>query len=147
MLVLTRRIGEEIVIGGHIRLTRADDAKLPPSPATVLKAMAEAGKPGPEHRKLDPLVGDWTFTMRLWTDPNQSPAEVKGTVQRKWIMGERFVQETVQGECDGKPFEGMGLLGYHNGEKKFTTTRACGRRGKTGETGAGRLARQPASPT
>src|SRR5262249_28210911 len=29
-------------------------------------------------------------------------------------------------EYDGKPVEGMGLLGYHNGEKKFTFMRACG---------------------
>src|SRR5262249_22170437 len=35
-------------------------------------------------------------------------------------------QETVKGECNGKPYEGMGLLGYHNGEKKFTTVYACG---------------------
>ena len=60
--------------------------------------MEEAGKPGPEHRKLQPFVGDWTLTVRLWTDPSQPPAEAKGTVQRKWIMGGRFVQETAKVE-------------------------------------------------
>jgi len=106
----------------------ADDAKVPPSPAALLAALAEAGKPGPEHEKLKPLIGDWNFSLKMWTDPSQPAAELKGTIQRKWIMGGRFVQETVDGECSttGKKFEGLGLLGYHAGEKKFTITHACG---------------------
>src|SRR5262249_11775263 len=105
---------------------RADDAKSVPSPNTVLKALAEAGKPGAEHQKLQPFVGDWDLTLKLWTDPGQPPALVKATVQRQWIMGGRFVQETVRGEFEGKPFEGMGVLGYDSARKKFTTTRVCG---------------------
>jgi Protein of unknown function (DUF1579) len=104
----------------------ADDAKSIPSPDALLKLLADAGKPGPEHQKLQPLIGDWTFTLKLWTDPSQSPAELKGTVERKWIMDGRFVQETVKGEANGKSFEGLGLIGYHSGEKKFSTVRACG---------------------
>src|SRR5262245_32081758 len=107
---------------------RAEDAKSPPSPNALLAALAEAGEPGAEHKKLQPFVGDWNFTMKLWTDPSQPPAELKGTVERKWIMGGRFVQETVKGECSttGKTFEGVGLLGYDNGQKRFTSVRACG---------------------
>jgi hypothetical protein len=107
-------------------LTQADETNVPSSPAALLKALAEAGKPGPEHRKLEPFIGDWNLTMKLWTDPSQPPAEINAAAERKWIMGGRFVQESVRGECNGKSFEGLGLLGYHNGEKKFTTTRACG---------------------
>jgi hypothetical protein len=121
-LIVELAIGLTLLAG----LARAEDAKQPPSPADLLKALAEAGKPGSEHQKLQPFVGDWTVTMKMWTDSSQPPAEVKGTVERKWILGGRFIQETLKGECDGKPFEGTGLLGYHNGEKKFTTTRACG---------------------
>src|SRR5262245_55635137 len=84
----------------------ADEPKTPPSPEALLKALAEAGKPGPEHKKLERFVGQWTFTMKLWTDPGQPPAELKGTIERKWIMGGRFVQETARGECPktGKTF-------------------------------------------
>src|SRR5262245_8610645 len=78
-----------VVIGAP---TRADDAKTPPSPDALIKALAENGQPGPEHRKLDPLVGDWSLTIKMWTDPSQSPAEMKGTVERKWIMDGRFLQ-------------------------------------------------------
>ncbi len=112
-----------VVLAG---LTRAQDAKSPPSPEALLKVLAENGKPGAEHQKLQPFVGDWTFTLKVWTAPSQPPAEVKGTVERKWIMGGRFIQESVQGACNGKRFEGMGLLGYDNAQKKFTAVRVCG---------------------
>src|SRR5262249_49927390 len=45
--------------------------------------------------------------------------------------GGRFVEETIKGECLGKTFESLGLMGYHNGEKKFTAVRACGLCGTT----------------
>jgi hypothetical protein len=107
---------------------QAADTKTPPSPDELLKALAEAGKPGPEHQKLQPFVGHWTFTMKVWTDPSRPPAELKGTVERQWIMDGRFVQETVRGACakTGKTFEGTGLLGYDGAQKKFTHVKACG---------------------
>ena len=61
----------------------------------------------------------------MWTDPSQPPAEFKGTMETKWIMGGRFVQETARGEYDGKPFEGMGLWGYNAVDNKYTHVRAC----------------------
>jgi hypothetical protein len=77
---------------------------------------------------LETLVGYWNFTMKFWTDPNLPPAQMQGTLERKWIMDGRFVQETVLGQCatSGKTCEGMGLLGYNAAEKQFTCVRACG---------------------
>jgi hypothetical protein len=115
-----------LALGVLAGLGRAGDIESPPSPDTLLKALAEAGKPGPEHQKLQPFVGDWTFTLRVWTDPSQPQAEVTGTVERRWILGGRFIQESVQGEYKGKTFEGLGLLGYDNAQRKFTAVRACG---------------------
>jgi hypothetical protein len=117
-----------LLLGVLFPMTRAGEPKTPPSPDALLKVLAEAGKPGAEHKKLEPFVGKWTFTMKLWTDPKQAPAEIKGTIERKWIMDGRFVQETAQGKCakSGKTFEGMGLLGYDAAQKKFTCVKACG---------------------
>ena len=115
-----------VVLVVRAGLAQAEDAKGPPSPDALLKALAEAGKPGAEHQKLQPFVGDWNLTVRVWTDPSQPPAEAKGTVERKWIMGGRFLQENVKTECHGKTFEGLGLVGYDPGQKKFTAVRVCG---------------------
>jgi hypothetical protein len=128
-----------LLLGVLMHATQADEPTTPPSPDALLKALAEAGKPGAEHKKLEPFVGQWTFTMKLWTDPSQSPAELKGTVERKWIMDGRFIQETARGTCakTGKTFEGLGLLGYDAAQKKFTGVRACG---LTGTLSSGRIA-------
>jgi len=118
-----------VVLAVLVNASFGQDAKALPSPQALLKAMAEAGKPGPEHKKLQPFVGDWTFTAKLWTDPSLPPAVGKGTIQRQWIMGGRFVQENLKIEADGKTAEAMGLLGYDNAQKKFTTVWVCGLRG------------------
>ena len=116
------------LLGVLCQVALAEELKTPPSPEVLLKALADAGQPGAEHKKLEPLVGQWNFTMKFWTDPNQPPAQLQGTVERKWIMDGRFVQETVHGQCatTGKSCEGMGLLGYNAAEKQFTCVRACG---------------------
>src|SRR5262245_60310166 len=95
-----------LLCGVFVRVHQADEPKTPPSPEALLKALAEAGKPGPEHKKLQPLVGQWTFTMKFWTDPSQPPAEFSGTIERKWIMDGRFIQETARAQCPktGKTF-------------------------------------------
>jgi hypothetical protein len=117
-----------LVCGVVSQATRADEPKAPPSPDALLQALADAGKPGPEHKKLEPFVGQWTFTMRLWTDPSQPPAELNGTIERKWIMNGRFVQEIAHGACakTGKTFEALGLVGYDPAQKKFSVVKACG---------------------
>src|SRR5262245_15269187 len=125
MLQATGTAAVAVVLAALVGVGRAEDVKGPPSPETVLKALAEAGKPGPEHQKLQPFVGDWDLTVKMWTDPSRPPAELKGTVERRWIMGGRCVQETARGEFEGKPFDGLGLLGYDRGQKKYTATRAC----------------------
>jgi hypothetical protein len=116
-----------LLSGVLLHATGAGEPKTPPSPEAFLKALAEAGKPGVEHQKLQPFVGQWTFTMRFWTDPAQPPAELQGTVERKWIMDGRFIQETARGTCPktGKTFEGLGLVGYDPAQKKFSLVKAC----------------------
>jgi hypothetical protein len=128
MKAILRTMGMMVALVVLVNVAAAQDAKAPPSPQALLKAMEEAGKPGPEHKKLEPFIGDWTLSVKLWTDPKQPPAEAKGTAQRKWIAGGRFVQENVKLECStsGKSFEGLGFLGYNSGEKKFSTVRLCG---------------------
>lgn len=106
--------------------SNADDA---PSaiPDDLLKALAEAGEPGPGHAALQPLAGRWKYTGKFWMEPGQPPIETTGTIERKWILGGRFLEEKVAGTgFDGKPgFEGLGLLGYDNGQKQYTSTWLC----------------------
>lgn len=96
-------------------------------PQAMMKMMEEFARPSQEVKKLQPLVGSWNYTARFFMDPKQSPMESSGTVERKWILGNRFLHETYAGTgFDGKPgFEGRGVVGYDKGRKMFTSAWIC----------------------
>jgi hypothetical protein len=70
------------------------------------------GKPGPEHKALQKLVGKWSLTLKL--DGN----ETKGTAEFKSILGGQFVQEEASLTFFGHTMEWIGLYGYNRQEKK-----------------------------
>jgi hypothetical protein len=77
------------------------------------------GPPGPEHKLLEPLVGTWHATVKMWMDPSQKPDVSEGTLVRKSIMDGRFIQEDYSGKMMGKPFHGQGTIGYDRAKRKF----------------------------
>ncbi len=90
------------------------------------KLFAEIGTPGEAHQKLEPLVGKWTYTSKMWMDPSAPPLEGKGTCQRKWILGGRFLEENITGKGpDGSDFEARGTIGYDNVAKTYTYNWVC----------------------
>lgn len=111
-----------IAFASQSNVTQADETKGSQNPESALNALAEATQPGPEHKKLDPLVGQWTYSGKMWFDPNQSPIEMNGSIKRQWILGGRFVEEFVTGKGpDGKDFEGRGVVGYDKPRGKYTS--------------------------
>ncbi len=95
----------------------AQDAQEASAPSPdALERMA----PGPMHKELEPLIGNWQMTGKWRMTPDAPWEEFEAIVEREWIMGERFVQERVVSEFMGQPFEGMGIIGYDNTRKEFT---------------------------
>jgi hypothetical protein len=89
-------------------------------PDPMIQAMIKAGTPGPEHQRLTPLAGSWSGTVKMWMEPGKPPIEEACTSERKLILGGRFLQEEVKSQFFGQPFQGMGLTGYDNLQKKYT---------------------------
>ena len=81
----------------------------------------DMSKPGPEHKMLSTLAGTYEAKVKIYFDPNQPANESTGTLQRKMIMGGRFLEELYKGEIMGQPFFGMGLMGYDVMKKKYTS--------------------------
>jgi hypothetical protein len=113
-----------LILAGAVILaasqTLAADKDKPKATAEPnLEAYLKAAQPGPEHKRLEPLAGSWNVGVKMWMDPSKPPTESKGTAERKWILGGRFLQEAVKGEFLGQPFEGGGLTGYDNLQKKY----------------------------
>ncbi|MFN2476277.1 MAG: DUF1579 domain-containing protein [Chthoniobacterales bacterium] len=102
-----------------------------PSEADMMQMMAEMGKVNENHKLLEQLVGDWTYTVKMWMAPEMPPSESKGTASRKAEMGGRYFIANATGKFqmpgpDGKmqevDFKGMSVDGYDNAKKKFVSS-------------------------
>jgi hypothetical protein len=92
--------------------------KNPGKDETVKKIQA-AGKPGPGHRVLAALLGDWRAEVKCMMDPADPPTVSQATASTSWILDGRFLEEEFHGEMMGQPFTGRCLMGYDNAKQKF----------------------------
>lgn len=85
----------------------------------MMEKFKEFSTPNENHKVLDPLAGDWDYSIKLWMSPDATPEESKGTSNITWIMGGRFIEQKVEGTSMRQPFEGMGIMGYDNEKKQY----------------------------
>ena len=91
-----------------------------PDMEAMMKKWEEMATPGEAHKLLEQFVGSWDFTSKFWMEgPEKPPMESKGTCTARWVLGGRFIQDETSGEMMGKPFQGIGLTGYDNFNKKY----------------------------
>jgi hypothetical protein len=96
----------------------------PADMATMMEKWAKVAAPGENHKYLEPCVGKWDVTTRMWWGgPGTPPIVSHGTSESRWVLDKRFVltedkAELLMPDADGgmqkKPFTGMGLTGYDN---------------------------------
>jgi len=96
----------------------ADKPQTAPAMDPAMAEMMKLASPGPMHEKLNPFVGTWKTTVKMFTGPGE-PEVSEGTSTSEWILGGRYVRELFQGTFAGMPFEGRGLTGYDNVSKEF----------------------------
>ncbi|MHC5002786.1 MAG: DUF1579 domain-containing protein [Planctomycetota bacterium] len=111
----------------------SQDAGQMPSPEQMQEMMQEymaTLQPGPAHRALDPSIGSWDTTTKMWWGgPGSEPVVTTGTAERKWILDGRFMLEEMTseimmpdpstGQMKAMPWQGMGLFGYDNYRKMY----------------------------
>jgi hypothetical protein len=102
-------------------------AQQKPDMAAMMKAMSKWVDPNDNHKKLAPLVGSWDVTVRMWMagpgqPPSAQPSESKATAEKKFVLGDRFVQEDFKGDFMGRAFVGQGMTGYDNAKQKYVNT-------------------------
>jgi hypothetical protein len=101
---------------------KSKKAAPPMDEKAAMEAMQKASMPGEGHKKLAPLAGKFSVVNKSWMDPSKPPEESTGTAERKWIMGDRYLQESYEGSFMGQPFTGMGIQGFDNVTKKYFGT-------------------------
>src|SRR5438034_135869 len=105
-------------------------AKNQPSESEMMAMMMELSKPGENHKLLARTVGNWTYAVKMWMnpDPKAPPSESSGSAVIRETMGGRFFISEHTGKMqmpgpDGKmmdmEFKGMAVEGYDNVKKKF----------------------------
>jgi len=75
--------------------------------------------PGPEHKMLANMNGNWTVNTTMWMDPKSEPTTSTGTAKFEMIMGGRYQLSNFKGTFMNMPFEGMNIMGYDNGKKMY----------------------------
>ena len=105
-------------------LERAEDKapqKSDGDKAEMMKKMEIAGTPGPAHKALAALVGNWKAEVKCYMEPGGAPQVSQATAKANWTLKGRFVEGEFHGEMLGKPFIGKSLLGYDNAKQKFVS--------------------------
>ena len=78
-------------------------------------AFAAAAAPTEEHAMMQPFVGIFAATVRMWMGPGE-PQVMTGTMTNEMDLGGRFLKQTYQGDDPDGPFpsfEGRGFWGYN----------------------------------
>lgn len=81
-------------------------------------AMAEAGE---AHKKLDPFVGTFKATVKIWMGPGE-PHVSTGTMVNSWDLDGRFLKQHYAGDAQEGPFpnfNGRGYWGYNTITSKY----------------------------
>ena len=84
--------------------------------------ITNSSNPGPKHKLLAPLEGQWKAVSTFWWSKGAKPQKSEALVKRSWILGDRFIKEEYSDKSEDYPFEGIGVTGYDNIQKKFTSS-------------------------
>ena len=87
----------------------------------MMKKVEAAGAPGPAHKALQALVGNWKAEVKCWMDPAGSPEVTQGTAKASMTFNGRFLEEEFHGQMMGRPFSGRTLLGFDNTKQTFNS--------------------------
>lgn len=77
-------------------------------------------EPGKEHAALKKLEGTYEVAVKMWMAPDKAPMESKASAEFKIVMNGRYLKQEYKGEMMGKPFIGVGYLGYDRTLDKYT---------------------------
>ena len=95
--------------------------------STVVHACAHAATAidpslGPQHRQLAALAGCWRVRQTMWTQPDATPAIDHGTATITPVLGGRHLRQDLRIDATGKPFHGLGYLGYDDASQRYDST-------------------------
>lgn len=95
----------------------------PPPDSAPLRDAAAIATPGAHHHELDGLVGTWNAEVTVRSMVDGPATLIRGTVNRAWVLGGRFLRETtVLGEGEAR-VEQLAYIGFDNFDGQYQVVR------------------------
>lgn len=93
----------------------ADAQMSPEEMQAIMMKMMEAAQPGPEHKKLNAMAGEWTTKIKMKMSPDADWEHHTGHSKIQSALGGRYMIEKFTAELGmmGK-MEGLLILSYNN---------------------------------
>ncbi|HBS29331.1 MAG TPA: hypothetical protein DEB06_07740 [Phycisphaerales bacterium] len=102
------------------RSTPPEKKMTPEEVAKIAEQMMALAQPGPEHKVLERMAGEWKSRVTVSMMPGQPPDVSEGTSTTRMILGGRFLEIRNAGHLMGQPFEGLTILGFDRRSDLFT---------------------------
>src|SRR5688500_6543896 len=97
---------------------KPDDAKkIAPGSQTTAQQSPKAK----EHDALKTLVGSFDVTHKMTLAGADKPVEEKATAHAELILGGLWLKSNINGTHEGKPFQGVWLVGYDPFKSSYRT--------------------------
>lgn len=87
------------------------------SEADMMAQMMKEGMPGPHHKHLKAMEGEWTTKGTFMMESGSVTSE--GTSSNKMVNGGRFLECDYSAPFMGAPFSGKAVMGHNNPKKQF----------------------------
>ncbi|MFQ5490844.1 MAG: DUF1579 domain-containing protein [Phycisphaerae bacterium] len=126
----TRRLGNLLLAGvlaglpacasSGIAHNNQPQADAPP-PKAPQAAVSKIARPGPQHKRLEALIGNWNAVSSAWPHRGEPVEEGKGTLSNFWMLDGRFVGQEYKSKSKDPPYQGLGALGYDNVKHLYTS--------------------------
>mgnify|MGYP000341897098 CR=1 FL=1 len=71
------------------------------------------------HAQLARLAGDWQGMTRTWFEPDKLADESMTTGRMKPVLAGRFILHEYSGSLQGKPFDGIAIIGFDLATGKY----------------------------
>lgn len=103
-------------------LAQQQQQQMSPEEKKAMEAWQKFMTPSEGHKALDWMVGTFDAKVTMYPAPGAPPQVSSATSVSQWVLGNRYVQENVNGTFMGMPFQGIGYTGYDNGKKQYVGT-------------------------
>lgn len=96
-----------------------DKAQMSEEMQAQMEAWMALAQPGPEHKNLEYMVGDWNARVEHWMEPGAEAMVDQGWCHNEPMLGGRFIRTEFKGKFMDMQFEGVGWTGFDRMQKKY----------------------------